>query len=373
MSGLKEYINELPLDRNSEAAKDLLSRIDRESSNSVIGLTAVYSSDGTPPYLTEEMNAWYTGTVQRYRGGALAEVLSVFAKQKTRTGGRGFLFEYRRDMIERDMLKKIHDEHDVLKDRPKVSRRYEQLKEYRHDYGTMKAKYRRDAVDWNPYTYWLLIFCAIITEYAINWESFTKIPYLQNTPAFVFGTVTLVALVFVFSSHLVGILIKQGRERFGGHVPKGEKRSTIILLIFALILFALSMGLIVWGRMLLVDDIIRENRILKGESSGADALWLYGGALLGNVIVWILGVAWSIWRHDSVPNFVELRAKMTRLEVWLDKQYKKYLQKRNQRHRLDARRELDHLNGEETTQSESLVGYHQAAKRPGGHWFISRL
>jgi hypothetical protein len=125
------------------------------------------------------------------------------------------------------------------------------------------------------------------------------------------------------------------------------------------------MSLIVWGRLLLMADLAREDIILKGTST-ENNLWMNSGALLGNVIVWLLGVAWSIWRHDSVPDFVELRGKVKWLEAWMDKQYNKYLQKRNQRHRLEARRALDQLTNEETTQAESLAGYHQARE-----WFAA--
>jgi hypothetical protein len=359
---LEQYVS-LNFTKNSSAAADLISFLDREANKSQIGLTPMYSPNGTPPFLTEGMNSWYSSAVQPARAIALAEVTAEFGRCKTPTGKQGFLYENRRDTIERDMLKKISDDHQVLMQDAKVARRYSELQKRRHDYETMKARYQRDAVDWNPFTYWILIFCAVITEYAINWESFFKIPYLQNTPAFVFGSVTLVALAFIWSSHLIGILIKQGRERLGGNVPWGEKRATIILLIIAIFAFALSMGLIVWGRTLLVQDIIRESRIRKGETSGVDLLWLYGGALLGNILVWVFGVGWSIWKHDSVPDFVETRAKVTWLESWLDKKYNKYLRKRNQTHHLDAAKKLGHLNAEEAYQAENLIGYHEARGR----------
>jgi hypothetical protein len=356
---LEQYAN-LPLSRNSPAAADLSLALDSDAGQGQIAVTPLYSAHGTPPFLTTGMSGWYSRIVQPLRTAALAEVISEFGRRQTRTGMPGFLFESKRDTIELDMLKNIQGEHEVLNQDANVARRHEDLQKERRKYEAMKARHRRDALDWNPFTYWLLPCCAIITEYAINWESFFKIPYLQNTPAFVFGTVTLVAIVFVWSSHLVGILIKQGRERLGGQVPWTEKRSTIILLVLAIFAFALSMGLIVWGRVLLVDDIIRESRIRTGETSGVDLLWLYGGAMLGNILVWILGVGWSIWKHDSVPDFVETRAKVLWLERWLDKQYKKYLQRRNRRHRLDAAKEQQHLNHEEMNQAETLVGYHDA-------------
>ena len=63
---LKEYEN-LDLSKKSEAVKDLLERVPAESSQPTIVLTPVYGTDSAPPFLTQEMSAWFASFIQPYR------------------------------------------------------------------------------------------------------------------------------------------------------------------------------------------------------------------------------------------------------------------------------------------------------------------
>ena len=78
--------------------KDLFERVSAESSQSTIVLTPVYSTDGTPPFLTQEMSAWFASLILPYRSGAIEDVHDEFKRRNLK------LFEQEIDNIEQKKL-----------------------------------------------------------------------------------------------------------------------------------------------------------------------------------------------------------------------------------------------------------------------------
>src|SRR5262249_25733247 len=162
-------------------------------------------------------------------------------------------------------------------------------------------------------------------------------------PALVLGSVILVASFFAASSHILGTLWKQRQEKFGGGVSATERKKSRLELILALFLFFLGMGIVVWGRYLLISEIMREKTILRGEGLDVEDILFTIGAILGNVGVWVAAMWWSYTKHDSIPNFSELRTEVERLQAKMLRLYEKYLTSRNQRHILAGRKKVEQL------------------------------
>jgi hypothetical protein len=351
---------EISFDLDSAAAKDLFARLNEESTHSTIPLTPLYSSEALPPYFTPNMASWYKYFVQPYRTRLLNDVTEELQAQSGRRGQKPFILEIERDRIEMRKYDAIQTERDAFMLRKDAANIYAELSDKSDQYNLIKSDHGRDAKRWTPVLYWVVLFIFMVPEFMINWESFLKIPVLMNTPALVLGSVLLVAAFFAFSSDRIGMVLKQRQDRFGGGVSATERRKSHFELWLGLVLFLIGMGIVVWGRYMLITDIIREKSILKGEGFGSEEMLLFAGALLGNIGVWLAGVLWSFVKHDSVPEFSELQASVEKLRSEMSRIYNKHLTSRNQRHILAAQKLMEQLDKSDKAQQARATGSQDA-------------
>jgi hypothetical protein len=363
--GLSNYLS-MDFGLRSPAATTLFAQLDDEAGRKVINLTPVYSTNGVPAFLTTVMGGWYRTFIQPVRGRAVEEVSSEFESKSSRKSGKGFLFERERDEADQLTLHEIYKERETFMQRKDATYVHEQLMEKQQAYDELRREQGRDAQKWTPVFYWTILFAWMVPEFLINWESFGKIPVLLNTPALVLGSVILVASFFAASSHILGTLWKQRQDKFGGGVSATERKKSRLELILALFLFLLGMGIVVWGRYLLMSDIIRQKQILRGEGLDIEDILYTVGAILGNIGVWVAGMWWSYTKHDSIPNFSELRTEVDRLQAKMLRLYEKHLTSRNQRHILAGRRKVEQLRRREQSQAANLTGYREARERFNG-------
>jgi hypothetical protein len=237
----------------SAAATELFAQLEDEADRSVINLSPVYSTNGVPSHLTPAMESWYRTNIQPVRGRAIEEVSTEFESKSAKKSDRGFLFEKERDAINQRTLHEIYNERQTFLQRKDAAYIHERLTEKQQEYYALRREQGRDAQKWTPVFYWTIMFAWMIPEFLINWESFGKIPVLLNTPALVLGSVTLVASFFAVSSHILGTLWKQRQDRFGGGISATERKKSRLELILAFFLFFLGMGIVVWGRYLLMS------------------------------------------------------------------------------------------------------------------------
>lgn len=341
---LSTYI-QMDFSKKSDAAKDLLSRLEHEVMSSDIVLTPVYSSDETPPFLTQEMGAWYAEYIQTSRVGAVDEVSNGF----TSRGGK--LFEQERDRIEHEKFQAISGERDILRQNKDVDFLFERVNELRSRYDEMKLRLGREAKEWTPVLYWIVLLAFMLPELLINWDSFLKIPGF--TPAYATGLIVVVAIAFAFSAHSLGRIVKQWKELFGGHVELTERRKTTRELVVGLLLFALGITAVAWGRWFFIQGALLEKVILHGGGLEFSDWLNFGGAMLGNFMVYLLGFLWSLVKHDSVPEFSETRHELSQFQQRLIAAFDKHLTKRNQQHfQKAARRQQEAVRGEEAQRNK---------------------
>ncbi len=347
---LNDYVN-LDLSKKSEAARDLLDRIGRETDQGTIVLTPVFSPDGTPSFLTQEMSAWYASVVQPYRSTAMQDVYDEFKRRNCR------LFEHEADRIEQNKLKDIAGERAILRQNKDVEFLRNRFTELNDRYSALRLSYGREALAWRPFLYWTALCCFMLPEFLINWDSFLKIPGF--TPAYATGLILVVAIAFGFSAHSLGRIIKQWKELFGGHVEFTERKKARRELIVGTLLFLISITAVGWGRWFFIQGAILEKTILRGGGLEFDDLVQFVGAMLGNILVYLLGLLWSFLKHDSIPEFSELRYELTKVQKKLIDAFNKYLTRRNQQHMQKADKDRGQLQRVEDAQKKQ-EGYAQA-------------
>lgn len=339
------------LGKTSEASKDLFDRLSQEVDQSSLVLTPVHNTDGTPPFLTQEMAAWLARYIQPSRSSALQEVAEEFKKHNCK------FLEQELELIEHKKLADISGERALLRQNKDVEflrGHYIQLK---MDYDTLRSNHGRDAKRWTPILYWVVLFCFMFPEFLINWDSFLKIPGF--TPAYATGLILVVAIAFAFSAHSIGRIAKQWKDLFGGHVELTEKRKTRRELLVGILLFVLGLVAVGWGRWFFIQGAILEKTILRGGGLDFSDLLQFGGAMLGNLLVYLLGVLWSFMKHDAIPDFSELRYELTRTQNKLAAAFEKYLTRRNQQHFQRAQKDKAQAQRFEESQKKR-EGYVQA-------------
>jgi len=345
-------------DSLSPIAKDLFDRLAREVENEVIYLTPVFSRDGLPPFLTMEMSSWYQSRVRPLRGPALQTTIAIFQARNLPRGGHGILIEHERDKIEQTKLQEIATEKETFQQINEVANVVSELADVRGQYEAIKAQNGRDAIRWRPFSYWAIMFCFMLPEFLINWDSFLKIPGF--TMAYASGLMLIVAIAFAFSAHSIGRIVKQWKELFGGYVGNTDKAKSRREFGVGLALFFLGVAAVGWGRWFFIQAALLEKSILRGGGLELSDYLQFAGAMLGNIIIYLLGVLWSFTRHDSVPNFSELRGALEKLEHRKLQLFEKNLTRRNQQHIQRSQKDLERISRVDTNQKQQLEGYPQA-------------
>jgi hypothetical protein len=349
-----EDYERLDLTKKSEMAKDLFERVSTESAQSTIVLTPVHSADGTPALLTQEMSVWFASWILPYRSGAIEDVHDEFKRRSLK------LFEQETDNIERRKLSAIANERALLNQNNEVQFLKTRFAELSSRYDTLRLNYGREAQVWQPLRYWTLLSFFMLPEFLINWDSFLKIPGF--TPAYATGLMLVVAIAFGFSAHSIGRIIKQWKELFGGHVEFTERRKAMRELVVGALLFVLAITAVGWGRWFFIQGAILEKTILRGGGLEFSDIVQFVGAMLGNILVYLIGLLWSFVKHDSIPDFSEVRYELMKVQQKLIAAFNKFLTRRNQQHLQKAQKDLTQAQRVEDSQKKR-EGYLEARQQ----------
>jgi hypothetical protein len=358
---LNAYL-QLNLTSDAESAKMLFAKASGEAQRKTLPLTPPYSADGTPAYLTPAMSSWFNAQIQPVRRSALHEILSLFNSMPVgRSGNRAKLFEHERDKLETEAAQKIVEERRLFQHSSGINDVHRGLRVESARYEAMVQEYG-EALKWRPRLYWaVLIFMIFVLEGLINFESFLKIPGF--TPALSVGSFIGVSTAFAVSAHFVGVIFKQWKDRLGGSVSRTEKMKTRMLLGGATVLFVLAFGFVIYARWALLGDIILRRSQTTGEEIGTEEVVRFAGTLIGNLIVYVMGVIWAYVRHDAIPGFSELRNRVEDLQARESELLDSQLASRNRRHMSKAQDEKEKLRRAIQAQSMQVAEYQSGRGR----------
>jgi len=347
----------LNLEVGGPLAHELFDNVNEEAVQNDVRLTSAHNANiDNPSGCTPRMVSWFQRNVVAVRRAAVADVRAEFDKVKYGKEASGFVYELERDKLEADKFGSIRAERDTFQAKREVSQLIEEFGKTRAAYERKVSEQGREAQEWAPFTYWAVLSLIGVIEAFINWESFLRIP--NFTPFFATGLVLLVALAFMWSSHIVGRITKQRRELFGGYVGRTDRWSAGQEFGFGMVLFLLAIAAVAWGRWFFLSDVIIRRHAL-GETSGWADYLEFGGSILGNLIVYFIGVVWAYWKHDAIPGFAELRRQLEKLQRRQLVIFRKLLEDRTQRYILNERRKQEELSRRDQEQRTQLRNYGQ--------------
>lgn len=347
----------LNLEITGPLARELLEQVEAEAAQTDIRLTSAHNANiDNASNCTPRMVSWCQRHIVAARRAAIAAVRADFDNAKFGKASSGFVYELERDKLEADKYSAIRTERDTFQANRRAMELVESYTKARGAYEKMVSEQGREALRWEPISYWAVLSLVGVVEALINWEAFLKIP--NFTPLFATGLVILVAIAFMWSSHIVGRITKQRRELFGGYVARTDRWSAGQELSFGIVLFLLGVGAVAWGRWFFLSEVMMRRHAL-GETSALSDYFEFGGSILGNLIVYFIGVVWAYWRHDAIPGFAESRRQLEKLQAKQVAIFRKLLEDRTQRHILNERRKQEELSRRDQGQRTELRNYAQ--------------
>jgi hypothetical protein len=358
---LEEYKNLAAgsgLSRDGPIAQALFSSAEREAAQLPIALSGEYNADDAhPAYLTTAMQTWYR-YLSAVRGPALQDVRDTFSVINIGRNQQGFLPEAERDRIERNKFGEVLKEREQYFADETVRTTAIDLKEATESYEQMKAANGGDdANEWSPTRYVIILALLAVPELRLNFESF--LTFFSTVPAVAAVLVIVIALAIAFSSHIIGTVVKQWGELFGGHVGRREKMSAWRLLVLGILLFIVAMGLVYFTRSVLFSAAI-ERKIVLGETlSFSDYMGLIV-SVGGNFLIWLIGVVIAYFAHSHIPNFGKKQRLVQRLQKTVSSMYHKRLEPRKNKATAKAQRALINLENDEHRRLRGHAEYEAA-------------
>jgi len=297
-------------------AKDLMDRVDDEAAKDEIALTNIEGD--TPANLTNEMENWYRSYISPDRGAALHAICQAYRDQAEPGKADGFILPLRLGTLDErhlsDKLKFYKDHAERFHSQSQeIVETHKKLLDATHDYETKKAMHGRDAVITNRVLYLgLLIFVIFGSEAAINLESFEALPWA--TPAIAWGATILIGLAIGLAAHYHGTVYKQYAYYFGP--AEDDTRRGPAWRMFAGGSAALSAALafVYYARSAYLSAYLGSVGDFGQGNEGRSFVWVVGGSLLGNFLVYLIGVLWAYLMHDPDPEFPELKLDVQELE-----------------------------------------------------------
>ncbi|KQT77384.1 hypothetical protein [Methylobacterium sp. Leaf466] len=349
---LSEY-QALDLSADGPVAADLSARIAEEAACPTVPLSSSHGAAAdSPALLTPAMEIWYRTRVASARVSAIAEIRRGF-EQETLGGNPGFLYEAERDRIEQVKQGHLRAERDGFFQSKRIRDRETEIDRLRSEYAYKRSQHGRDAGAWNPVFKHGGVAAIMLLEFPLNLSSFLRIDFL--TPALATASVLLIAILFAFSSHLLGRILRQWGERFGDNVTRRLRADSYRHLAVAAVLFLIGAAAIVFSRSYLVAEALNRQAALGEE--GGSTVAIYGIAFIGNLAVYAVAVAWVLFTEDPVPDFAEERARLDLLKAQSQAAYRKGLERQQQQRIEQARRDREQLDRREADQAKGLRNY----------------
>jgi hypothetical protein len=319
---LSKYLS-LNLEPNSPLVRELMEKLEEDLAVVPISLRKEHEE---PSYCTPAMYGWFQARIATTRRNALSAIRSAFVSAHRNQN----LQEVARDEA---ILQAAEARRNVLAHFCEArSREAGELRTARDAYEQLKFQQNgREAKPIRPVRELLVLTVLAIPELLMNFTTFTKVEWLN--PALAAGACMAIALMVGFASHIHGRYLQQWGELLGPHKHKEERRKHIWLLCIATAGLLIALVFVAYGRYWLLAAAIREAEIMGTSVLGA--YWMLAGSVLGNVLVWLIGLLYVYQTTDPVPDFSEKR-----------RDFEKAKRKYEQLYEREVQQELDRISAQ---------------------------
>jgi hypothetical protein len=300
---------DLDLSQNGQPGQDLTARISSEVSQNEIPLSDIIGLQ--PADITPEMLNWYHMYIGSIRVTALHSVSQMFKQRSDASKGEGFILEVALGTLEETLLinkRKVYKDHReknrALSD--KVEELEDRISEDGRKYNERKLELGRDAKLLNqPLYLFILMFVLFGSESALNLESFEALPWA--TPAIAWGATIIIGLAIGLAAHYHGTVFKQYAYYFGPAEDDTKRGPAWRMVLGGSLALTVSLWFVYYARSAYFASYLGSLSGFGQANQGGSFLWVVGGSLLGNFLVYLTGTLWAYLMHDSDPEFVDLK------------------------------------------------------------------
>jgi hypothetical protein len=308
---LQEYLD-LDLSPTKEIAADLTQRVQVEVESSSFTLSDIIGH--SPANLTGEMKLWHDSFIAEKRIPAM-HAANAMVKGRAEHG-EAFILQLRLGTLEERLLvDKRRAYENVGASNVRLKEKLDALKDevgrIEFDYNTKRDQYGRDAYVKNRLVYYGILFLILFgAEAAINFESFLALPW--SSPAIALGLTAAVGFGIGIAAHLHGRILKQWRYFFHPSVDDSKRGPAWRMFGIGTLMFVLAMSCVYYARSAYFIAYLASISDFGQSSESHSFLWIVGGSLFGNALIYLLGIAWAWFHHDDDEDFSELRRNLDR-------------------------------------------------------------
>ena len=166
--------------------------------------------------------------------------------------------------------------------------------------------FRSEAKVLNRPLYLFVLFVAIFgSEAALNLEAFEALPWA--TPFIAWGATIVIGLAVGLAAHYHGTVFQQYGYWFGADQDDSKRGPAWRMVLGGLAALSFSLAFVYYARSAYFASYIGALAGFGQSDVNFDVLWVIGGSLLGNMIVYLVGVLWAYLLHDPDPEFAALK------------------------------------------------------------------
>ncbi len=296
---------------DADLRKELMNRQDADAHLDKVSITDVVGAPGVA--LTPAMESWFNDHVAGPRRRALEQVKRLFAADKPHNGAAGCLIEAEREAVEDRYVEQCRMARKQVRikrraDLERIDALAEEIDQHQIEYATEKARLGREPVIPNRWVYLGLMILVGIAEAFINYDGFRALAWA--TPFIATGTTFAIGMVIALAAHMHGTLLKRFRSYFDDDVDEKQKWVAARMFAIGTLGLALALSAVSYSRDVYFAQTALGDIAFGGDSGGPSKAWIIGGSLLGNMIVYIIGVVLAFLMHDEVARYPELRLRL---------------------------------------------------------------
>lgn len=293
----------LDFSSTSEAAKDLLSRVGAEAAHQEINLTGDGDGGAVSANLTPAMSGWVGQFALSERQGAINFLRGQASAVRLGGGVEGIVESIEEDALRR--TRNVNRANERAAFHQAHGRKLEDLERVEREHAAMRAEEGdRDALVPSIWIDLLIPTLILIPESFINFDSFLKLWKIQ---AVALGLTIVVGAGIGISAFMIGKFIKAW-----GHYMRAydslQRARGLRLLGIGIALLVVALAAVGYARYRTVLDMI-DAAIVMGMTPPNLTVQLLG-LLLGNVLIFALGVAATYLIHDENPDFAAKTKRM---------------------------------------------------------------
>jgi len=302
----------LDLSPEGPTAQALLGHVVDESGSKDILLTDIVGK--LVPNITPKMDDWYQNHIQPLRSPALQRISQLYEQNTDHKRGHDvFLPEKKQAEREEDLLQQKLKCYKAVAGRLRmtvgeISRLEQEKADKAKEYNAVKQGMPggRDAKPLNwPLYLSVLIFVIFGSEAAINLDAFKALSWA--TPAIAWGSTILVGLAIGVAAHFHGELLKQYHHWFGPARKPTYRRQAQRMFHAGNVLLSVALSYVYYARY----AYFTSQAILDPYGEHSQSLvWIVGGSVLGNLLVYMVGTLWAFMMHDTDPDYTRLKARL---------------------------------------------------------------